>query len=140
MKSCDNCTKCCEGYLSGQVRGIPFYNGKPCHFVELNKSCKIYENRPKDPCKGYNCQWLINKDIPEWMKPSEIDTLVTLRISKNKIPYIEIIEAGSPLREDVVEWFVDYCEKKNINLCWNTNGKTEYRGSEKFIKEREISA
>lgn len=136
MRSCENCTKCCEGYLPGQVRNIPFYEGKPCHFIEVGVGCKIYEERPKDPCIRYNCQWLINKDIPEWMKPNKINAMITLRLTpKNKIPYLEIVEAGEILKDDVLNWMINYCTKKNINLYWEKNKKINYIGNKNFIKE-----
>lgn len=138
MRSCENCTKCCEGYLSGTVKNIPFYKGKPCHFVEIGVGCTIYKERPKDPCIKYSCQWLINENIPDWMKPNKINAIINLRLTeKNKIPYLEIIEAGETLNEKTITWLIDYCSKKNINFFWEKNGKTYYIGNKNFIKEIE---
>ncbi len=43
QRSCSDCTKCCEGSLSGEVFGKTFYSGKPCHFVKLNEGCSVYK-------------------------------------------------------------------------------------------------
>ena len=32
-RTCGDCTKCCEGYMSGVVFGKPFYAGNPCHLL-----------------------------------------------------------------------------------------------------------
>ena len=41
QRNCNNCTKCCEGWLSGEVNGYSFYPGRPCHFMKCD-GCSIY--------------------------------------------------------------------------------------------------
>ena len=62
-RECGTCTKCCEGWLTGEALGHNFYPGKPCHFLAVNKGCTVYAKRPKDPCSSYKCAWLANEDI-----------------------------------------------------------------------------
>lgn len=137
MKSCDNCTKCCEGYLAGQAKGIPFYKGKPCYFVEIGKGCNIYNDRPKDPCVTYNCQWLLNKDLPDWIKPNKSGILITFRTTKNKIPYLEIIECSEKIDDRAVPWLKKYYIEKKINISITENNITKNYGSKKFLKNIE---
>jgi len=134
-RSCGTCTKCCEGYVSASVRGIPFFKGNPCHFVSIGKGCSIYEDRPKQPCKSYSCFWLKSEDVPEWMKPSEINAMISERYTKNNIYFLELIEAGETLRADVLSWLINYCNKNDFNLFWEVNGKKNYMGSDEFLKE-----
>ena len=115
-RSCGSCTKCCDGWLSGTVNGFDFgfINDKrvPCNFVEECSGCTIYENRPKNPCKKYNCEWLTNKDIPENFKPSISNVIITKRGYK----YYEIVRAGETYNKDVKEWFIEYAKKNNFRL------------------------
>ena len=74
-RTCGDCTKCCEGWLEGVVHGYKMYRGCSCHFLE--KSCSAYESRPENPCKSYNCAWLLEDKFPSWMKPSLSGVIIT---------------------------------------------------------------
>jgi hypothetical protein len=134
-RGCGTCTKCCEGWLSGNAHGHSFYRGKPCHFIAIGKGCGIYEQRPKDPCVSYSCAWLTNADLPEWMKPSEINAIVDFRkIDNTDIQYIKIHEAGETLRSDVLSWLLQYALKNQLNLIWTVNGAQNWLGSPEFVE------
>jgi len=74
-RNCDGCTVCCDGWLAGKANEHYFYPGQKCHYVS-DKGCTIYENRPEIPCKTFSCGWLLDKEIPEWMKPSSIQAVI----------------------------------------------------------------
>ncbi len=135
-RSCGDCTKCCEGWLSGEALGHTFYPGKPCHFIAIGKGCTVYAKRPKEPCQTYKCAWLADEDIPEWMKPSEINAIFTHK-EVNGIPYLHLKEAGSELSSKVLSWAIVYCLSKGMNLYWEINGGPNYIGSTDFLKEIE---
>ena len=94
-KQCDNCTKCCEGWLPGIVKGHDFYPGKQCFFLNIDVGCSIYKDRPRSPCKSFNCFWIQNIDIPNEFKPNNINviqiekTLFFLNNDKIKNPFLE---------------------------------------------------
>ncbi len=113
-RKCDGCTKCCEGWLSGISYGYEFFRGRKCFFL-AEKSCSIYLDRPEDPCKKFNCAWLIDNRIPFWMKPNKINAIVKI-IKLLDIEYIELIEAGDKLDVEVLSWFV----QEYANGKWNT--------------------
>ena len=131
-RSCGTCTKCCEGYLSGEVLGKTFYTGKPCHFVAIGKGCSIYAKRPLEPCVSYKCSWLTNADIPEWMKPSDIDAIIDER-EINGIPYITLRETGSILDSRVLSWFIQYVISKGICATWEVDKGLNWVGSPEFV-------
>lgn len=133
-RECGTCTKCCEGYLSGEALGHTFYAGKPCHFIAIGTGCTVYEKRPKDPCVSYKCKWLYDLDIPEWFKPNEINAIVDMR-SANGIEYLNLKEAGAVLRSDVLSWIIQYGLNNKLNICWQINGGLKYIGSPEFIVE-----
>lgn len=130
-RECGTCTKCCEGWLVGEALGYKFYAGKPCHFVAIGKGCSVYAKRPKDPCVSFKCEWLTNENIPEWMKPSEINAIITQKV-KNDIEYISLVEAGSILSSCVLTWVIEYALSKNLNLVWFVEGGFHWFGSPEF--------
>lgn len=138
-RNCNECTKCCEGWLTGNVNGKSFYPGKPCHFVEIGKGCAIYDKRPKDPCITFECAWKQSDDFPEWMKPSKCDAIITYSLTKNKIKYINVVEAGKPLDSKVLSWIIEYALENNKNLKWTVEGGSHWIGSTEFCEEMNLS-
>ena len=130
-RQCGSCTKCCEGYLSGEAQGKSFYPGKPCHFIAIGKGCSIYAKRPIDPCVTYKCQWLTNSEIPEWMKPSDIDAIIDMRDIEG-ISYINLVEAGNPMQARVLNWLFKYILENGLNACWQINGGLNWVGNPEF--------
>lgn len=134
-RSCGDCTKCCEGWLQGEALGYKFYSGRPCHFVAIGKGCSIYAKRPKEPCQTYKCAWIESDDIPEWMKPSEVNAIVDFRKTKNGIDYISINEAGAVLSAQVLTWAIQYALKNKKNLYWKVANGEHWIGSPEFDKD-----
>lgn len=129
-RSCDGCTKCCEGWLHGEAYGHKFWRGRQCHYV-CNKKCSIYKNRPNDPCKTFKCQWLINKNVPQWMKPDQVNAILVSR-KKGNFEYLEIVEAGEKLKSEVLSWAIMYALQNKINLFYTINGGPNRIGNEDF--------
>lgn len=134
-RSCDGCTKCCEGYLTGEAEGKTFYPGKPCHFVTIDKGCSIYTKRPKDPCVTYVCAWRSDDELPMWMKPSEVDAIVDKRVTTNGTRYLHVHEAGSSLSSRVLTWVIEYALATGTNLLWELDGGKHWVGSTEFAAE-----
>jgi hypothetical protein len=132
-RTCGTCTKCCEGNLLGSALGHNFYKGKPCHFVAIGKGCTVYTKRPKDPCVSYKCSWLANEDIPEWMKPNEIDAIIDMR-ELDGHQYISLKEAGNPMQARVLNWFFQYILNKGLNATWEVDGGLNWIGSPEFTQ------
>ena len=131
-RSCNGCTKCCEGNLSGIAYGHAFYKGRPCFFSSCN-GCSIYEDRPENPCKSYSCNWLENSDVPEWMKPDKVNAIVSKK-QVHGIDYLELVEAGDVMQAKVLSWFMTYALGKNLNILWQVEGGNNWLGSKEFVK------
>jgi len=132
-RSCGTCTKCCEGHLSGTVRGIPFSPGKPCHFVKINSGCSIYEDRPDKPCRLFKCVWLTEPDFPEWLKPSLCNVMfVPSKIDSHD--YIYALESGAELDTKTLSWAVSYMWSNKLNFAWQHRGDWSAIGSDGFVK------
>lgn len=133
-RSCDNCTKCCEGWLQGNVRGHSMYPGKPCFFVSIGVGCKDYENRPESPCKEFKCEWIVNHNLPDMLMPKDSNILITFN-DVNGIPYARAIRAGDEVDKDSMEWYIRYCKEQSINLWFEIDKINYVIGTEEFINE-----
>ena len=132
-RSCDGCTKCCEGWLSAEIHGEMMYPGKPCQFVEIGKGCTAYETRPENPCKQFMCMWRATDQIPEHFSPKETGIVVAEQRIGN-IPYLAAIFAGSEIQPEMLSWFVSYGVGKQLNLEWTVNGRPYHLGHVEFIQ------
>lgn len=132
-RSCDGCTKCCEGWLVADIHGETMYPGKPCQYVEQGVGCTIYKNRPKEPCKNFACMWKAVEDVPLEFKPSEIGAIIH-RMEIDGIAYLNVVECGQLLNPKLLSWFVTYCMSKRINAHWTADGKAFWMGTDEFNK------
>ena len=132
-RSCDGCTKCCEGWLSGDAHGHPFYPGRPCFF--LAKTCTIYDTRPENPCRSFKCSWLDSEIFPAWMRPDLVNAIIVRR-NTNNIIYYEVTEAGSVLDSKTLSWLVQWALNNNENLLYKIDGGPNKIGSKEFLEMR----
>jgi hypothetical protein len=135
-RSCNDCTKCCEGWLAGEIRGHKMYPGKNCHFLELNVGCQEYDERPQDPCRDFECEWLINEDVPFALKPSVVGSMFVTK-NVNSIKYLLLVEAGNKMDSEVLSWGLSYCLANDLNFCWHVLDKIFWIGSDEFDLEME---
>ena len=133
-RSCGTCTKCCEGYLSGEVNGIPFYEGKPCHFTDIGSGCSIYEDRPEDPCKAFKCQWLSNPNFPEWLKPN-LSNVIFVYAKLGQHEYVFAKEAGGKIDARTLSWAINFMSFNKFNFAWQYDGGWNAIGSDQFIND-----
>jgi len=134
-RTCGTCTECCQGWLWGSAHGHHFYPGKPCHFVSEG-GCSIYRDRPEDPCKIFKCQWLTNKDFPEWFKPNKSKVIIKTCLRKdNEDLYYEVYECGQKLDSSILAWLIEYHATTKIPVRvqiaggWNNYGDPEFLNS-----------
>ena len=129
-RSCDGCTKCCEGWLQGEANGHKFFKGRPCFF--LNKTCTIYEDRPVNPCRSFKCAWLDEVQFPEWMKPDLVNVIIN-RAKFKETKYYVLVESGSLLNVKVLSWMIQWTLNNNQNLMYYIDGGMNRVGSKEFI-------
>lgn len=125
QRSCDGCTKCCEGYLHGNAHGYSFHLGKSCYFVK-SKGCSIYDYRPKDPCKTFVCYWKSNNFVPDKYKPSKSGIIMVYR-QKENYNYLSVNFAGNDTNEEFIRWLHEiFTEKKVEHIRYYHNNKIFY--------------
>jgi hypothetical protein len=133
-RECGTCTKCCEGWLTGNIKGHDMYPGKPCFFVEIGKGCKDYKNRPKNPCKNFLCGWRLIDDMPEEFKPEKTGVIVSLK-KENDIEYMVLSKAPNNPTEQLLSWAIVFARLRNLNILWYIDDKSWWMGSEDFSKQ-----
>lgn len=131
-RECGTCTSCCDGTLSGDIRGHEMGYGVPCFFVQIGKGCVDYENRPQDPCRGYSCGWIIDPDIPEEFKPEKTGVIIDFYDIDN-IKYFRLSQKeDSKLTVEILSWAMIYSNQRQYNFSWKYNDITYWIGSEEF--------
>ena len=133
-RSCEGCTKCCEGWLQGDVRGHSMYPGKPCFFVSIGVGCKDYDNRPDFPCKDFKCEWIVNDDLPNSLMPKDSNIIVVFD-DVNGIRYARAVRAGDKVDKDSVEWYIRYYKDREINFWFELDNVNYVIGTNDFINE-----
>ncbi len=135
-RSCGECTKCCEGYLRADIRG--HFMGmnedetiQPCFFLDKNKGCGDYENRPINPCQVFQCDWLTDQTMPETFRPNRANAIFTTR-SIRGIEYTMLLEAGRKLDSEVLSWAIEKHLSNNTNFAWRVLKNIFWIGSEEF--------
>ena len=154
-RECGTCTACCEGWLAGTIRGHQMKRSKPCHFLGCkNTRCTIYEERPEEPCRNFNCVWLKDGDVPEWMKPElsnviikEMEYEIQIRQAgfgtasyilenaanlSNVGKFWYVVEMGETISGPVLSWLVQYCLRKEMPILYQVNGVREAVGPPDF--------
>ena len=133
-KQCGTCTKCCEGYLGANIKGHEMYPGKPCFFLEINKGCKIYVDRPKDPCKDFECSWKFIDEMPDEFKPEVCGVIMQLKENSGN-QYFIIVKAPNEPTTEYLSWAVTFVRSKGMNILWYINDKSWWLGNEEFCKQ-----
>ena len=121
-RSCGTCTSCCDGWITGSAYGYDFWRGRPCHFVKKGVGCSIYEDRPEFPCKQFNCNWLIDESIPDWMQPNQSGVLLQWKTIDNK-KYLVMNEVCDRVSPEVLSWVIQYSIINKFNLNYQINGE-----------------
>jgi hypothetical protein len=134
LRSCGECAKCCEGWLSGAVYGHSFSPGRPCFFLE--KTCSIYADRPLDPCRNYKCAWLSADTFPMWLKPSLANLVISNRNDEERgVRYYIVDQAGDTFDQRALNWVTQWATDTNVNVEYRINGDVRRVGAPEFVKE-----
>ena len=135
-RTCGDCTACCDGWLSGNVNGHDFYPGMPCHYSGCN-GCSIYEDRPESPCKTYSCEWLMNTEVPEWMKPNESGVILTGKQKEGPdgtiFQYLEVLEMGKKIDSSILNWLFRLYLRTGVPVKVQIDGGFNWYGNEAFF-------
>ena len=108
-RECSSCTACCDGWISITVYGEEIGLDHPCPHT-TGSGCRIYEKRPVDPCKTFECGWLIEgSPLPDWMRPDNAKVIVMLnKYSMEGRQVDAAVTIGEKLTPASLEWLKNY--------------------------------
>lgn len=133
-RSCNGCTRCCEGWLTGEAFGFKFYPGRACKFLGKT-GCNIYEQRPYSPCVTFTCYWKDDINIPDWMRPN-LSNVIILKNYLEGYEYLRFIQSGGKVKEEVFKYAEQLSKgyyPKNVVVV-TTEKLMVYSNDEKFKK------
>ncbi len=115
-RSCQPCTACCDGWVRITVFDQPVLPGKPClHSAgPLTKhgggGCKIYAERPVDPCVNFSCGWVrAASHLPDWMKPNLAKVIVLPNWTTwRTFPVDLAVPVGQRIPHKALAWLKEY--------------------------------
>jgi hypothetical protein len=137
-RSCEGCTKCCSGALSATIEiqsRLTVHElkpGNPCVFVQIGKGCGVYDERPEVPCKTFRCQYLVDESVPEEMKPSKSNVILTIEEVLPNVEYIIAHEAGGSLEGENLKWVSSLYDNYAVNATWKDDGRWHFKGDTIF--------
>ena len=73
-RSCGECNMCC---LALDIEEIKKPAGPLCDKWCAPGGCSIYPTRPQ-VCRDFECQWLMERDVPVTLKPSRTGTILMI--------------------------------------------------------------
>jgi hypothetical protein len=121
-RQCQPCTACCDGWLRINVFDTPVLPGKPCPHSMGPMSmatktggggCKIYAERPVDPCINFQCGWVTNAlDLPDWMQPHLAKVIVLPAWATwRTFPVDLAMPVGHLVAAKPLKWLQDHSKK-----------------------------
>jgi hypothetical protein len=136
-RQCGDCTSCCEGWLTGDAYGHNFFPGQPCFYL-CKSGCSIYEKRPENPCRLYQCVWLKEPDVfPVWMKPKDSNVICSERdwVDKNGDSqlYLSFSSTGEEMTVKTYHWIIKFYFDNKIPITVQFHEDIGIYGPDDFI-------
>ena len=120
-RTCGSCTKCCEGWITGEVHGRPMRPLAPCIHC-TNTGCAIYESRPYDPCRSFNCAWVRpNSPLPDDFRPDKCGAIVVIGRAWKGKPVIYAMAAAEKIPEATLNRLKQVSRRTGCPLLYNTH-------------------
>ena len=92
FNKCEDCNMCCK---LPEIPSVKKQSFKWCDSCNIGKSCKIYDDRPKE-CKEFYCAYILN----------------LTKLKPNKCGFFIFTERKESYRDKV---FTVYCEEHKLN-------------------------
>jgi hypothetical protein len=136
MRECGECGKCCDGRLKATILGTPMGDGIKCTYYDTKCKCTIYDTRPEHPCRSYKCTWLTDEDIPDWMKPSLSNVIISYKPhpTDDSLSYYDVAEHSKKMDSVVLNWILHWAMGNSKNLIYEVDGKLYTIGNEMFLE------
>lgn len=145
-KQCGPCRECCRGVLDVEILGQSVGKGLACKFLNLDPkipACGIYRDPHKPKiCGEYQCWWLLNEDVPEFLRPDLSNMLITVRMLDHH-QYIDVVPTvDSSIPFESLSLILRFASTNKLNIvwkdhAWNPDAKIFWMGSPEFMQAAE---
>jgi hypothetical protein len=133
-RGCGTCTACCDGWLTGTIRGYEMNVGHPCHFRGAG-GCTIYEDRPAEPCRSFYCAWrLRGNPFPDAFRPDRLGVIVLPKQWRGRLAYY-LVPAGHDPDATLLEWMRNYSTATGTPFLFKIEGRYRGCGSPEFRQD-----
>lgn len=133
-RGCGSCTRCCDGWLEGEVRGHRMFPGQRCHFV-AEGGCSIYAERPQSPCRSFVCGWMQpGSALPDAWRPDRIGVIV-VDTHWRGAPARILVSAGNDPAEPVLDWLRANAQANRTPFFYESAGERYGYGPPDFQRE-----
>ena len=133
-RQCGTCTRCCDGWVEGEIRGHRMARGQVCHFLE-HGACTIYAERPQTPCRSFVCGWLMDGSaLPEEFRPDRVGVIVVPTRWRGAPAFI-LVCAGRDPDEGLLDWMRTYAESARVPFFYEQRGERFGYGPPEFQRE-----
>ena len=133
-RGCGPCTRCCDGWLEGEVRGHRIFPGQRCHFV-ADAGCTIYADRPQSPCRSFVCGWMQPaSELPDDWRPDRIGVIV-IDTHWRGAPARILVSAGNDPGEAVLDWLRAHAQTTRTPFFYEQGGERYGYGPPEFQRE-----
>jgi hypothetical protein len=93
--------------------------GSPCPH-STGSGCDDYTNRPVDPCRNFNCGWVVpGSPLPDWLKPDNAKVIVIFdKIRWQGIPVDVAVPVGRRIPPRALQWLQEFARKHGRPLLY----------------------
>ena len=108
-RDCQPCTACCDGWGRMVIDGVEVYPGHPCPH-STGSGCRIYANRPVDPCRNFECAWhRPGSHLPEWFRPDRARVMVLAAVRSWRGRPVDVaVPVGRRIPPRALNWLKQY--------------------------------
>nr|VFJ48959.1 MAG: Tetratricopeptide (TPR) repeat [Candidatus Kentron sp. DK] len=119
VRQCGPCTGCCDGWVRMEIGGEPVSPGRPCPH-STGEGCGIYAGRPTDPCRDFDCGWIIeDSPLPDWMRPDRGKVIVLFgKLDWNGQPVDLAVPVGERIPPESQAWLEGFSRKHKRPLVY----------------------
>lgn len=133
-RTCHGCTACCDGWVTMNVHGHDVLPGSPCPYSS-GSGCKIYDERPVDPCRNFMCGWIMEMSpLPDWMRPdlAKVILLPGVRVWRG-LPVDLAVPVGRKIPGKALNWLKTFAAQRGRPLIY-----TEQPSKERMEREQTV--
>lgn len=133
-RQCGSCTKCCDGWVEGEIRGHRMQAGQACHFLD-GGVCTIYAQRPESPCRSFVCSWLQpGSALPDDFRPDRIG-VIAVSTRWRQAPALILVSAGNDPDEATLDWMRQHAQHTRTPFFYAQKGERFGYGPPEFQQE-----